>query len=176
MGKTGVIPRFIRRVLLFVFMTITAFSLLSCAPKDPDPADHRSYLGEYSYSSSLTAMVYEDFEGEGFGIVYRQIIDYNGYVTNAPLPVLVYFYTPRHDDHAGTTAAIEQIAEDYHDRLLVVSVDVFQEETIATHYRVEAVPEFIVLNDGAVQTYFDSVSRGSWSQDELRQWVIDVVG
>ncbi|MBN1892674.1 MAG: hypothetical protein JW780_07825 [Clostridiales bacterium] len=175
MGKPGVISKFVRRVFLGVLLTTAVLFLLSCAKKEIDPSDYRSYLGEYSYNSSITAMVYEDFEEEGFGIVYRQIMDYNGYVTHAPLPVLVYFYTPRHDDYAGTTAEVEQIAEDHHDRLLVVSVDVFQEEAIATHYRVEAVPEFVILNQGAVQTYFDSASRGSWSQDDLRQWVIDVL-
>jgi len=167
--------RRIRKQCAYLLATIVAcaFLLVACAKKTPDPSDYRSYLGDYAYDASLTAMVYEDFEGEGFGILYRRVTDFTGYVTNAPLPVLVYFYTSMHDDYAGTTAEVEQIAEDYNTRLLVMVVNVFSENTIAEHYQVQTVPEFVILKDGKVDRRFDSTTRGSWSQDELRQWVID---
>lgn len=152
------------------------FFLVSCAEKEPKPSDHRAYLGEYAYDASITAMVYEDFEGEGYGIVYREITDFTGYVTKAPLPVLICFYTSMHADYAGTTAELEQIAEDYHSELLVMTVNVFQEGTIASHYRIETVPEFILFRDGAEQLRFGSADRGAWSQDEFRQWVIEGIG
>ena len=158
---------------LLAIIMLCAFFLFSCAKNSPDPSDYRSYLGDYEYDASLTAMVYEDFEGEGFGILYRSVTDYSGYVTNAPLPVLIYFYTSMHEDYAGTTAEVEQIAEDYNTQLLVITVNVFREKTIAEHYQVQTVPEFVILKDGKVDQRFDGTTRGSWSQEELRQWVVE---
>ena len=163
-----------RAFLLSVTILLGCLVLLSaCSDRNPKPSDHRAYLGEYAYDAPITAMVYEDFEGEGYGIVYREITDFTGYVTKAPSPILIYFYTSLHDDYAGTTAEVEQIAEDYHADLLVMTVDVFQEGTIAAHYGIETVPEFILFRNGAVYLRFESGSRETWSQDEFRQWVID---
>lgn len=162
-----------RRAIFLTIIVLGACCLFSCAKKSPDPSDYRSYLGDYAYDASLTAMVYEDFEGEGFGILYRRITDFSGYVTHAPLPVLVYFYTSLHDDYAGTTAEVEQIAEDYNTQLLVITVNVFREKTITEHYQVQTVPEFVILKEGKVDQCFDGTTRGSWSQEELRQWVVE---
>ncbi len=176
MSRSGKKRRRLRNVRVLAIIAIATFFLFSCTGKSPDPSDYRSYLGDYSYDASLTAMVYEDFDGEGFGILYRKITDFSGYVTNAPLPVLIYFYTSLHEDYAGTTAEVEQIAEDYNTSLLVITVNVFRESTVAGHYGVQTVPEFIILKDGKVDRRFDGTSRGSWSQDELRQWVADGLG
>ncbi|MBN1776288.1 MAG: hypothetical protein JW817_07480 [Clostridiales bacterium] len=176
MSKGSGVGRTERCAALLVIITVCAFLLFSCAKKTPDPSDYRSYLGDYAYDASLTAMVYEDFEGEGFGILYRSVTDFGGYVTNAPLPVLVYFYTSLHDDYAGTTAEVEQIAEDYNTQLLVITVNVFREKTITEHYQVQTVPEFVILKDGKVDQRFDGTTRGSWSQEELRQWVVEGIG
>lgn len=161
----------------FAFLVILIVSGLliasSCSEKKPDPDDYRSYLGDYSYDSSISAMVYEDFDGEGYGILYREVLDFTGYVTHAPLPVLVFFFSPRLGDNAGTTAQVEQIAEDYHEELIVISVNVTKEANIVRHYSVEGVPEFVILKSGSLHDRFGSMSRGSWSPEELSRWIED---
>lgn len=168
--------RAVRDAVVWVTMLVLVLSSSSCATKTPAQTDYRGFLGEYAYNASITAMVYEDFEGEGYGITYRAVTDFNGYITGAPLPVLLYFYSFLRSDAAGTIAEIEQIAEDYNDRVLIVTVDVTTESTIASHYRVETIPEFIVLRGGKVEARFDGTSRVEWSQEELRQWVIESIG
>lgn len=157
--------------LFLIMASMLLVCTSSCKKASVDGADYRDYLGDYSYDSSIVAMVYEDFNGEGYGILYREVKDYTQLVTKSPVPVLVYFYTSMHTEYTGTTAGVEQMAEDWNDRLLVVSVDLFQEGEIASHYEVQAVPDFVILKQGLLSERFDSVTRGTWTTEELKAWV-----
>lgn len=154
-------------VMVAVGLSLIIMLCASCGGKKGSA----SYLGDYSYDSPIIAMVYEDLDGEGNGIQYRQVLDYTNYVTKSPVPVLVYFYTSMHTDYAGTTAQVEQIAEDLHGQIAVVSVNVFQEGKIAEHYGIVTVPEFVILRDGLMAERFDSANRGTWTADVLIDWV-----
>jgi len=152
-------------VLVFVIM------LCASCGSSKKKSDYKSYLGDYSYDSPIIAMVYEDLDGEGNGILYREVLDYTNYVTKSPVPVLVYFYTSLHTDYVGTTAQVEQIAEDLQGKVTVVSINVFQEADIAEHYEIVTVPEFVILRDGLIDDRFDSAGRGTWTEDVLIDWV-----
>lgn len=158
-------------VIVSVGMAFTLMLCASCEGKKGNASDYKTYLGDYSYDSPIVAMVYEDLDGEGNGIQYREVLDYTNYVTKSPLPVLVYFYTSLHTDYVGTTAQVEQIAEDLHGQITVVSVNVFQEGKIAEHYGIVTVPEFMILRDGLMTDRFDSAEKGTWTKDVLVDWV-----
>lgn len=169
----SIVSRKNRIIQTAVVLVAMAFSIMFCAScgSDKDKSGYISYLGDYSYDSPIIAMVYEDLDGEGEGILYREVLDYTNYVTKSPVPVLVYFYTSLHTDYVGTTAEVEQIAEDLHGQIAVVSVNVFQEAEIAEHYGIVTVPEFVILRGGLVDDRFDSAERGTWSSNELTEWV-----
>jgi len=150
-----------------------AFTIMLCAScgKKDNASDYKSYLGDYSYDSPIIAMVYENLDDEGTGILYREVLDYTNYVTKSPVPVLVYFYTSLHTDYVGTTAQVEQIAEDFQGQITVVSVNVFQEAEIAEHYGIVTVPEFVILREGLIDDRFNSADKGTWTEDVLIDWV-----
>lgn len=158
-------------IIVSVVMALTMLLFASCGSSKKNESDYKSYLGDYSYDSPIIAMVYEDLDGEGSGILYREVLDYTNYVTKSPVPVLVYFYTSLHTDYVGTTAQVEQIAEDLQGQITVVSVNVFQEAEIAEHYGIVTVPEFMILREGLIEDRFDSAERGTWTEDILTDWV-----
>lgn len=149
-----------------------AFLLCSCGTKN-DSADKSSYLGEYSYDSSISAMVYEDMDGEGKGIQYREVTDYNKLIAYSPEPVCLYFYGGLASDSSGITAAVEQIAEDYYDRILIVSVDADQETELASHFEIAALPDFILLENGSWTASFSNNDQKTWTAGILEQWITD---
>lgn len=154
-----------------VILISTVLFSASCGNRNDKASDYTSYLGGYSYDASITAMVYEDLDGEGKGILYREVRDYTNYVTQCPVPVLVYFYTPLHTDYAGTTAQVEQIAEDLQGQLAVVSVNCMVETGISEHYGITTVPEFIILREGLIAERFNSADKGTWTEEVLAEWV-----
>ena len=90
-------------------------------------------------------------------------------------PILIYMYSSMHPDDTGTTASIEQMAEDYHDVILVISVDLFQASDVADRYEVAAVPEFIIIDSGDEISRFDSVNKQEWYPGEVLDWMVSVI-
>lgn len=158
-------------LLVLLSLLLAMLTLVSCINEKSEGG--YQYLGDFSYDAPLIAMVYENFEGQGYGILYRRVTDFSGFVSAADRPIMLYFYTSMHMDYAGTTADIEQMAEDYHDLLFVVAIDVFQEGHIAEHYDVQTVPEFILLNDSYVVSRFDSAQREQWPNEDVREWMLE---
>lgn len=154
-------------------LLITAVFLLCSCGTNNDSADKSSYLGEYSYDSSISAMVYEDMDGEGKGIQYREVTDYNKLIAYSPEPVCLYFYGGPASGTSGITAAVEQIAEDYYDRILIVSVDADQETELASHFEIAALPDFILLENGSWTASFSNNDQKTWTAGNLEQWITD---
>jgi len=156
-------------------LVAAALFLCSCSTKN-DSADVSAYLGEYSYDSSISAMVYEDMDGEGEGIQYREVTDYNKLIAYSKAPVCLYFYGGLSSDTSGITASVEQLAENYHDRILFVSVDADQETELATHFEIAALPDFILLENGSWTASFSNNDGKAWTTGSLAQWITDNSG
>ena len=154
--------------LLFVLLLLPGCGKKAAATGSGDTF---LYLGDYSYTAPMTAMVYEDMDGEGKGIQYREVTDYDKMIAYSPVPVCVYFYSSLLPDE-GTTADVEQMAEDYHGKILFVSADVNQEETLAEHFEINAVPDFVILDNGSLKAHFSSADGQQWTSDDLRKWVL----
>ena len=134
--------------------------------------DSSSYLGEYSYDSPISAIVYEDMEGEGEGIQYRRVTDYDQLIAYSLVPVCLYFYAGLAADTSGTSAIVEQIAENFHGQILFVAIDAEQEKDLVSHFEIEALPDFILLDDGNLTASFSSYDGKKWTQSDLEEWVI----
>jgi hypothetical protein len=150
---------------------VVALSGCSSGKKSDDLGDYSSYLGDYSYISSISAMVYEDLEGEGPGIQYREVTDLPKLVSKAPLSVCIYFYAGLRTDTSGVTASVEEMAEECHDTILFVSIDGLQEKDWTSAYAIGAFPDFVMIKDGIWTASFGSVDRDTWTTEDLIQWV-----
>jgi len=157
---------------LTALLIASAFLLCSCGAQN-DSADKSEYLGEYSYDSSISAMVYEDMDGEGKGIQYREVTDYDKLIAYSPEPVCLYFYGGLSSDTSGITAAVEQIAENYYDRILIVSVDADQETEMVSHFEIAALPDFVLLENGSWTASFSNNDGKAWTAGNLEQWITD---
>jgi len=171
-GREG-LRKLLAGVLL---MSLISGILLSsgCAntKKSGDLGDYSSYLGDSSYDSPMSAMVYEDMDGEGFGIQYRTVTDYDKMIAYSPLPVCLYFYSGLFSDNSGVTAAIEQLAEEYHEKILFVSIDGMQEKDLTGNFSINALPDFVILKNASWVASFSSSTRGTWSNSDLSDWIL----
>lgn len=160
---------------LTALLVAAALFLCSCSTKN-DSADVSAYLGEYSYDSSISAMVYEDMNGEGEGIQYREVTNYTKLIAYSKAPVCLYFYGGLASDTSGVTAAVEQFAENYQDSILFVSVDADQETDLASHFEITALPDFILLENGSWTASFSNNDGKTWTTGDLEQWIKDSSG
>jgi thioredoxin-like negative regulator of GroEL len=152
------------------------FMLCSCSAKRSANNDISAYLGDYSYVSPISAMVYEDMDGEGKGIQYREVTDYDKLIAYSKTPVCLYFFSSQDADTSGVTAAIEQLAETYNGRILFVSIDADQETDIASHFQIDALPDFVLLDNGSLKASFAGNNGKSWTVNDLEKWIISQSG
>jgi len=162
-GDTGILAAIALAGMIF---------LSACSTNTSSAVNSSAYLGEYSYDSSISAMVYENMEGEGEGIQYRRVTDYNKLIAYSPVPVCLYFYAGLDSDTSGITASVEQLAETYHDRILFVSIDAQVETDLAAHFEIAALPDFILLDKGSWTASFSSYDGKTWTANDLEKWIL----
>jgi hypothetical protein len=163
--------RKIVRMIGVLVVGVVALSACTSSSTNEDLGDYSSYLGDYSYNSSISAMVYEDMEGEGPGIQYREVTDLPKLISKSPLSVCIYFYAGLRTDTSGVTASVEELAEEYHDTILFVSIDGLQEKDWTSAYAIGAFPDFVMIKNGIWTSSFGSIDRDSWTTEDLIQWV-----
>ena len=161
---------------LIVVLTAGLIFMCACGSKHSTAVDSSSYLGDYSYDSPISAMVYEDMDGEGEGIQYREVTDYNKMIAYSPEPVCLYFYDSLVSDTAGVTASVEQLAENYHGKILFVSVDAKQETDLVTNFAIKALPDFVLLENGSIKASFSSYDGQTWTGSDLEKWISEKSG
>ncbi len=148
-----------------------ACSFSNNADKKPS---YYKYLGEYAYDASISALVVEPMQGEDTsGVQYRTVDDLNGIVTQTDVPVCLYFYTSLAQNDYGITAGVENLAEYYDGECLFVSIDGVDEKDITSAYGIEALPDFVLIIDGARISTFDGLNYSSdgWTMDDVNEWL-----
>ena len=164
-----------RRILsLFVVFSLM-FAFVSCggsgSSEDSAKASFYDYLGDYSYDSSMAALVYEPVEDEEeYGIQYRSVKDING-LLNSGVPVMLYFYSSLSSDTYGITAGVEDIAQCTWNRMVVVMVDVLDNDELSSSYEISRVPEFVIVNGGSEQARFEGYNYEVWTMNDVALWV-----
>ena len=141
-----------------------------------DLGDYHEYLGDYYYDCSISAMVFETPEGEEEpGVLYRQVTDLDALSKNCPIPICFFFYSGMQADTFGLFACIEQVVEQYHDKVLIVAIDALAEKELSSAYKIEALPEVIVIKDNRQKARFEGQNRGEWTAQDLANWIVTEV-
>lgn len=142
--------------------------------ENQDLGDYHKYLGDDYYDCSISAMVYEIPDGETEpGILYRQVLDLGELVKSCPLTVVYFFYSGMQADTYGIFACMEQVAEQYHDKVLIVAIDGIAEKEISSAYNIQAMPDALVIRNNLLIAHFDGTTRGEWSAQDLANWIVD---
>lgn len=165
-----------RTICLAAAFAAVMIVLCSCGAKSSANNDTSAYLGDYSYLSSISAMVYEDMDGEGKGIMYREVTDFDKLIAYSKTPVCLYFFSGADTDKNGVTAAVEQMAETYNGRILFVSIDADQEQNKATHFQIDVLPDFVLLDKGSIKAYFAGNNGKSWTIIDMENWILTKSG
>ena len=138
-----------------------------------DLGDYHKYLGDYYYDCSISAMVYETPEGEEMpGVMYREVTDLDALTQSCPIPICFFFYSSMQADVYGIFASVEEVCEQYHDKVLIVAIDAATEKELTSAYMVEALPDAIIIKDHAQKAHFDGTTREEWSASDLAAWIV----
>ena len=167
--------RYLSLILTIVF---TFVILCSCSKKTNETGNGiEKYLGDYSYSDPAICMVYEPVEGEDdgngnplYGIQYRKITDLDGILASGNT-MLIYFYSSMNNDSGAITAAVEDLAQAYNGKLIVLMLDAMEYPDMMGKYDIEAVPEFVLKKAGQADKVFDSVSYEYWTLNDVIDWL-----
>ena len=138
--------------------------------------DYRSYTGDHSYDAPLAALVYEQVEGEEKGIKgiqYREVTDIGGLLSMKDTAVCLYFCSSYNADLSGITAGVEDLAQTLWGKVIFVSVDTMKDDSLSSAYGINAVPDLVLIRNGVIEAQFDSVSRGTWSIDDVVKWITE---
>lgn len=93
--------------------------------------------------------------------VFREIVQ------NARVPVLVDFWAAWCGPCRMVAPEIEALAKEMAGRLIVLKVDTEREQQIASEFRVQSIPHFIVFRNGQAVLQ----RSGAAPRSELRRWV-----
>lgn len=139
-----------------------------------DLGDYHEYLGEDYYDCTISAMVFETPEGETEpGILYRQVLNLEQLTKSCPLTVVFLFYSGMQGDSYGVFACMEEVAEKYHDKVLIVTIDGIAERELTSSYGIKAMPDAIVIRNNLQIARFDGTTRGEWTAIDLADWIIE---
>lgn len=136
-------PRTLMRLLTALLVVLVFVQTTACS-KQP-------VIGGEDDSASLALLSFEDV-GDGFsGIVYRRINQFDAFVAQSKKPVLVVFYHPLGEINRFVIPRLEQLADDYQDKLAIVWIDAEAEPTLARNFDVAVMPQFTILVDASVK-------------------------
>lgn len=96
--------------------------------------------------------------------------DFDAQVIKNEKPVLVDFWAPWCGPCKMLAPILDQLSEDYKDRLEIVKVNVDEADEIAKKYGVRGVPTLILMRNGAVEATRVGVS----SRSQLKTFLGDI--
>ena len=85
------------------------------------------------------------------GIIYRQINDFDLFLAQSDLPVLVVFYHPLADINTRIIPRLEQLADDEQDKLAILWVNASEETSVAENFQVTTLPQFTIVDDSSIK-------------------------
>ncbi|MDD2534510.1 MAG: thioredoxin domain-containing protein [Eubacteriales bacterium] len=123
--------------LIMFFLLSNVFLLSGC--------DQNSPIGEIDGQASLAVMRFEQIDQDFSGIVYREVNNFAALLNQTETPILIAVYHPLGQTNAQIIPALEQLADDYQDQLMIIWVDGTIETKIASDFGAESLPQFTML-------------------------------
>ncbi|MDW7658731.1 MAG: thioredoxin domain-containing protein [Bacillota bacterium] len=125
-------------------------------------------VGEIDQSSTIALIRFEALEDDLSGVVYRRINNFNAFLGASKVPVLVAFYDRSDPLNTLVIPKLEQLADDYRDRLQIVWIDKEAQQQVAASFSVEQAPQFTMVV-GAVlkRSLIGFDDQGSVRLDEM---------
>lgn len=168
--RRNIIRKLIKSAVIIVTLVV-AMAAVSCS-KDEDSV--KRFFGNESYDASVLVMSMETIEDEEEpGIIYREITDLDAVLNNAGVPVCIYFYSSASSDLAGVTAGVEDIAQKLDGRVLIITIDVMRERDLASRFKVEYVPDFVLVQGNSVKSSFNAIGYDYWTTTDVYNWLIE---
>ena len=176
-------PRLLSVIAAIILTPALLLSVQGCSRHHSDkPSDetvsgshtepYYGFLGEISYDSSISAMVLEPMAGEHEpGIQYRSVTDLTGLVASGETDIILYFYTSLSSDVYGVTAGTEDLAQVLDGQILIVAIDAMEHQSLCEDLGVSALPEYVLIQDGAAVALFEGYNYEYWTMDDVAEWV-----
>lgn len=102
-------------------------------------------IGPRDDLATVALIRYEDL-GDGMtGVVYRRVNRFESLIASSQMPVLVVFYSSLAPINSLVIPRLEQMADDYRDRLQIVWIDAGAERQLAESFKVETLPQFTMV-------------------------------
>lgn len=159
-----------KAVVLLITISVFLFAITSCSKRKVEAEP--SVIGDISYNSSLYIMSLEAVEGEEEkGIVYREVLDFNKFITAQDRTTVIYFYTSANTDVYGITAGVEDMAQYYGDEITFLCVDSVEHRDITTAYEINALPEFVLVENNMLISYFEGYKYDYWEIKDVMNWI-----
>lgn len=102
-------------------------------------------IGAIDDRATIALIRFEALEAGLNGVVYRQINRFDAFLGASQVPVVVVFYDQ--DDPVNTLIIprLEQMADDYRDRLQIVWINAEEQKQVAASFSVGQLPQFTVV-------------------------------
>jgi thioredoxin 2 len=130
-----------------------------CGAKNRIPARHLSDTGRCGSCKARLAPLAEPLEVDA--------ATFDEIVREAPVPVLVDFWAAWCGPCRAAAPEVQALARSMSGRAIVLKVDTEQNQDLAARFRVQSIPNFLVLRNG--QKVFQQA--GLVRSDQMRQWL-----
>ena len=140
-------------------MNTVIVSCSSCSKKNRIPADKQHLLPKCGHCKATISIKNQAVPVE---LGDR---DFHDFVKQAPLPVMVDFFSPTCGPCQMMSPIVDTMARQYINKYIIAKVDTSKNQQIALFFNIRGVPSFLFFKNGSL---IDQIS-GSVAQNVLEQ-------